>query len=182
MRMVKLVLAAALAAALGCGGKVGQGADEALHDAAGVTTTPDWAHDRTAELRMLGVDQGGFTGAALYLQEVEVKSGGQVLETKNSQKFLDLAAANEAWLLGRVKVPEGATQLDLRVRFKATGGRYVLGEGSGEIDTGCSEIRITVPVKGLEARGHAVLHVGVAASLPRNGAARVFLPQLKLVY
>ena len=176
--------AAILAAVVGCGGKVASGDDqaEAMHDATGVTSTPDWVHDRTAELRLLGVDSASYARAALYLAEVEVKASGKVLETKNSQAFVDLATASQAWLLGRVQVPDGEKELELRVRFKAQGGDFLRGTQHGAIDGGCAEIRIVVPVKGLEARGHAVLHVDVEESLRRNGEMRVFLPQLKLVF
>jgi hypothetical protein len=134
------------------------------------------------ELRLLGVDQASFTSARVKVKSVEASANGAPIAIGGLVDGIDLGVPTQAWLLGTFTVPPSADAVDVKVVFEDAGA-YDAGAEHGTIDSGCTAIVATVPVKLLALRGHAVIHLDVSRSLVRiSDGAAMLVPQFELAF
>jgi hypothetical protein len=136
----------------------------------------------TGELRLLGVDQGAFDSARVKVKSVEAIASGTALQVSGLVDGIDLGVPTQAWLLGTFTVPPAADAVEVKVVFEDAGA-FDAGAAHGTIDSGCTVIVATLPVKLLALRGHAVVHLDVARSVVRiHDAAALLVPQFELAF
>jgi hypothetical protein len=134
------------------------------------------------ELRLLGVDQAAFTSARVKVKSVEAIASGAALDVSGLVDGIDLGVPSQAWLLGTFTVPASADAVEVKVVFEDAGA-FDAGAAHGTIDSGCTAIVATLPVKLLALRGHAVVHLDVARSLVRlKDDAAMLVPQFEIAY
>jgi hypothetical protein len=143
-------------------------------------TTP--AAQLVGELRLLGVDQLAFTSARVKVSSVEASANGTALETSGLVDDIDLGVPTQAWLLGTFTVPTSADAVEVKIVFEDAGA-FDAGTAHGTIDSACTVIVATLPVKLLALRGHAVVQLDVSRSLVRvKDDAAMLVPQFELAF
>jgi hypothetical protein len=191
--------AAVLCVACGRGGdarspQVGQTPSEPPPggDATPVVTPPDGSNQPgsdtqpapqplVGELRLLGVDQGAFSSARVKVKSVEASVAGATLDVHGLVDGIDLGVPTQAWLLGTFTVPASADAVEVKVVFEDAGA-FDAGAAHGTIDSGCTAIVATLPVKLLALRGHAVIQLDVARSFVRIGDGAMLVPTFELAF
>lgn len=133
--------------------------------------TPVPAGERELELRITGEDAAAFRYFLLHPDLVSVSAGKVELQVTDVAERVDLAQAGHAPLLGRFKVPAGVTEVQVSVLFDEYGD-YDRGEGAAWFQVARAPIRFTAPVKTLQQRGHAVIHLNLARSMVEGRAGR----------
>jgi hypothetical protein len=135
------------------------------------------------ELRMLGVGQGDLSSALISVSSVTASARGAPLEVEPVLDTVELTQPDQAWLLGRVRVPEGVERVDFDVRFDDAGG-YESKLQSGAVASRRAEIAWSAPVTWLRTHGHAVIHLDLERSLVATGAAdsRRLIPAASIHY
>lgn len=135
-----------------------------------------------AELRLLGVDQAAFTSARVKVKSVEASANGAPIAIGGLVDGIDLGVPTQAWLLGTFTVPDGAEAVEVRIVFEDAGA-FDAGTAHGAIDSGCTAIVATLPVRLLVLRGHAVFQMDVARSLVRlKDDAAMLVPDFEIAY
>ncbi|HZN95235.1 MAG TPA: hypothetical protein VFB81_21135 [Myxococcales bacterium] len=125
------------------------------------------------EVRMLGQDRGDLSSALLSVASVTASTRGQPLEVEPVVDTMDLTQTRQAWLLARVRVPEGAPDVDFSVLFDDAGG-YESAGGNGWVESRGMAIAWRAPVGWLQRNGHVVIHMDLGRSLvPHEGAMRL---------
>lgn len=131
------------------------------------------------ELRLRGVDPGDYRAVLVELRELSVTAGARALAVEPGQTHLDLARADHAWLLGTVRVPDGADRVDVRLRLDDFGGFEAV-DAAGEIDARAS-ISFSSSFDGAAAAPQATALIDLSRSLVASRAdARLLLPRLSV--
>jgi len=125
--------------------------------------------DRVFEIRLLGQNEGELSAVLLPVASVTASTRGHQLDVQTVVDFMDLTATRQAWLLGRVSVPEGAPDVDISVRFDDAGG-YEWSRGNGAVEARGAEVRWRAPVEWLRRNGHAVIQMDLKRSLVARGS------------
>jgi hypothetical protein len=174
-------------AACGRGGDARTPGTEVVHEGPGTTPAPidgtgtaPSPSDGTAQVRLLGVEQGPFTSTRVKVKAVELRANGQLLDSSGLVDGIDLAVANQAWLLATFKVPSTVDAVALTVVFE-NAGTFETDRAQGGVDAGCTAIRATLPVNLLALRSHAVIHLDLSRSLVKvSESAAMLVPQFKV--
>jgi hypothetical protein len=134
------------------------------------------------ELRLLGTQAQEGSTLLVSIRELRVTHAGRALPVEVARQPLDLANGQHAWLAGTFQVPEGADTVQVTLVLDTDGG-FEDASGSGEVDVRGAPLRFEAPVKLLNTRRRAVVHLDVARSLLDGGAERkVLLPQFGVYY
>jgi len=134
------------------------------------------------EIRLLGEKPANLTAALVGLSGLDASARGAPLEVEPAADRVDLTVPNQAWLIGKVAVPEGVTEVDFSLRFDDAGG-YESAAGNGALEARGAEVRWRAPVEWLQTHGHVVVHVDLSRSLVYRGVdtARL-LPNASIHY
>ena len=136
------------------------------------------------EIRLRGVDPGGYTAVLVETRDLDVSANGQALAVVPGQVHIDLTNPDHAWLAGTVRVPDGVDRLDVKLRLDDFGG-YEAADGKGEIDAR-SPMSFSVKVDRGQARPvgapvEVTALLDLAHSLvPVRDGVRVLLPQVSI--
>lgn len=134
------------------------------------------------ELRLLGTHAEEGSTLLLGVRELRVTHEGRTLTSEVTKQPVDLANGQHAWLAGTFQVPEGVDTVQVTLVLDTDGG-FEDASGSGEVDVRGAPLRFEAPVKLLNTRRRAVVHLDVARSLLDGGAERkVLLPQYGVYY
>lgn len=134
------------------------------------------------ELRLLGTHAQEGSTLLVGVRELRVTYAGQALPVEVAKLPMDLSHGQHAWLAGTFHVPEGADTVRVTLVLDTDGG-FEDASGSGEVDVRGAPLRFEAPVKLLNTRRRAVVHLDVARSLLDGGAERkVLLPQYGVYY
>lgn len=134
------------------------------------------------ELRLLGMSVQEGSTLLVGVRELRVTHAGQALPVEVAKLPMDLANGQHAWLAGTFHVPEGARTVQVTLVLDTDGG-FEDASGSGEVDVRGAPLRFEAPVKLLNTRRRAVVHLDVARSLLDGGPERkVLLPQYGVYY
>jgi hypothetical protein len=183
--MKKLMLSALSAAVLAlsaCGGSERSGPAPGPR----LTTTPTQDESpvgRSFELRLLGVNAGGYDTVLVPIRSLEVTTPeGKPLQVRLVARTVDVSAKDHAHLLGHFFVPEGVSAVRVKLSFDEFGG-WERGGKAGSLDTRVAPLSFEAPVDSLVLRGRAVVQLDVGESLQVTAEEeRLLLPTLKVNY
>jgi hypothetical protein len=134
------------------------------------------------EVRLLGSSPGDLTAAVLAVGGVTATTRGVPLDVEPMQDAVDLTNTHQAWLIGRVRVPEGVEAVDLTVQFDEAGG-YESRADNGAVDTRLAAVAWHAPVTWLRTNGHAVVDLDLQRSLVPDGVeSRRLIPAATIRY
>ncbi len=134
------------------------------------------------ELRLLGTHAQEGSTLLVAVRELRVTHAGKALPVEVAKLPMDVANGQHAWLAGSFQVPQGAQTVQVTLVLDTDGG-FEDASGSGEVDVRGAPLRFEAPVKSLNTRRRAVVHLDVARSLLDGGAERkVLLPQYGVSY
>lgn len=137
---------------------------------------------RAFEVRVRGENLQGATAVLLRLGSLKATVDGREVPVSMEEAAVDLAVPNQAWLVGRVSVPEGAADVHFELEFAQFGGLESQGNGAA-IEGRHIPISWTAPVSWLERNGHTVVHLDVGRSLIEAGSeTRALIPALSIQY
>jgi hypothetical protein len=148
---------------------------------AGCSEPPPPPTSTTIELRLRGINAGDYRALLVEVRDLAVSADGAPLKVEPGQVHLDLTDDAHAWLLGSVRVPDGAENLDARLELDDFGGFETVLE-SGDLDAR-SAIHFQVAIPREEQRiAQITALMDLSRSVVRTPTiTRQLLPQLRVV-
>lgn len=132
-------------------------------------------------VRLRGDNPGSLTSLTTKVHAVSVWADGAPVAVTLTGQTVNLANAAQAWLVASFVLPAGANHVRLSLEL-ADSAAWAGGGGSGSVDLRGAPIVLELRASDLEARGKVVLHADLARSIVVDSGAKIFLPQLRIVY
>lgn len=135
----------------------------------------------TFEVRLLGSSPGDLSAAVVSVAGVTATTRGLLLDVEPVLDTVDLTATRQAWLLGRVRVPQSVEAVDFTIQFDDGG--YESLAGNGVVDSRLAVVSWRAPVASLRTNGHVVIDLDLQGSLVTTGAeTRRLIPAATIRY
>lgn len=149
----------------------------------GCSESPPPPAGTALELRLRGTNPGDYRAVLVEVRDLQVSVDGHALSVEPGQVKMDLTDDGQAWLLGTVRLPDGAEKLDAQLRLDDFGG-FETASDTGDLDAR-SAIHFQVALARTAQRTAQITALlDLSRSIirtPANTPTRQLLPQLAIM-